>query len=234
MVEPPRYAEGPGEKERLALVGTLVSGLVHEVRNPLNAIRTHLEILGEDVARLEEGDGPAGRRIGRLVGEVDRLNRILTDFLEFARGGEVNRAPTDLSRLLAETATLIEPDADKNGVTVLLDAPETAAANVDPRAIKQVILNLALNGIKAMPGGGTLMIRLAESEDAWRIEVVDTGVGIEPKELPRIFDLFYSTHPGGTGIGLAMVKRMVEAHGGEVTVESEPGRGTAFRIRLPK
>lgn len=223
------------EPGRGAPVGALVSGLVHEVRNPLNAIRTNLEILGEDLARMEPGDGPHVRRVARLLGEVDRLNRILTDFLEYARGPEISPKETDLVRLLAETVTLIEPEAERAHVSVLAELPDRALlARVDPHAMKQVFLNLAMNALQAMPHGGTLMLRLRPgAPSGGEIEVADTGSGISPGDLPRIFDLFFTNRPGGTGIGLAVVKRLVEAHGGSVEVQSDPGRGSLFRIHLP-
>ncbi len=228
MVEPPKFSaiSAPG---RLADAAVLVSGLVHEIRNPLNAIRTNLEILGEDLARAEP-EGPGTRRVARLLSETDRLNRILSDFLEYARGSEIHPREADLGRIVVEVAGLFRPEAEKAGVVLLHETPDAPCLrNVDPHAMKQVLLNLATNALQAMPDGGTLMLRVKGGV----IEVADTGRGIPKEDLPRLFDLFYSNRPGGTGIGLAVVRRLVEAHGGVIEVQSETGKGTMFRICLP-
>jgi two-component system, NtrC family, sensor histidine kinase HydH len=234
----------PPSNEKLAYLGTLSSGLVHELRNPLNAIRANLQLMEEDMLREEKTEGPHTRRVRRLLGEVGRLDKILSDFLAFVRGDELRTRRQDLSALLQEVVTLITPQADGQGTVLLSDLAENLEADIDPEAIRQAILNLALNGLQAMPpnvdgksSGGTLMIRLARGMmgdgPAAVIDVIDTGRGIPPEAEARIFELFYTTREGGTGIGLAVVAKIIAAHGGEIRCESELGKGTSFKIRLP-
>lgn len=232
-------AEAPSS-EKLAFLGSLASGLVHELRNPLNAIRANLQLMEEDVVREEEGDGPHTRRVRRLLGEVGRLDKILSDFLAFVRGSELIFARVDLSALLQEVVTFLTPQADGQGVTVLPYLEENVVAEADGEAIRQAILNLAINGLQAMEGegrAGTLMLRLAQGDLKGRsaavIDVIDTGRGIPEDRLHRIFEHFYTTREGGTGIGLSVVSRIVTAHDGDIKCESESGRGTHFRIRIP-
>ncbi len=231
----------PPSQEKLADLGALTSGLVHELRNPLNAIKANLQLMEEDMVRDEGEDGPHGRRVRRLLSEVDRLDKILSDFLAFVRGGELRRRSVDLSNLLQDVVTLITPQADSQKTTVLSDLSESVTAEVDVEALKQAVMNLCMNGLQAIQDagapGGTLIVRLSRgqrgSEPAAVIEVTDTGRGIPREDLERIYDLFFTTRKGGTGIGLAVVSRIVSSHGGEIRCESEPGRGTSFRIRLP-
>jgi signal transduction histidine kinase len=226
----------PPTPERLAHLGALTSGLAHELRNPLNAIKANLELMEEDMLREEEGDGPHTRRVRRLLKEVGRLDRILSNFLAFVRGDEIRPRRADLSIILAEVVSLITPQADAQGVTILSDLSETLFASIDPEGMKQAIMNLAMNGLQAMeevPSGATLIIRLRRDACEAVIEVTDTGKGIPADRRERIFDLFFTTRQGGTGIGLAVVSRIIAAHGGSIACESEEGRGTSFRIRLP-
>jgi signal transduction histidine kinase len=202
----------------------------------LNAIKANLELMEEDMLREEEGDGPHTRRVRRLLKEVGRLDRILSNFLAFVRGDEIRPRRADLSIILAEVVSLITPQADAQGVTILSDLSETLFASIDPEGMKQAIMNLAMNGLQAMeevPSGATLIIRLRRDACEAVIEVTDTGKGIPADRRERIFDLFFTTRQGGTGIGLAVVSRIIAAHGGSIACESEEGRGTSFRIRLP-
>jgi signal transduction histidine kinase len=234
----------PPSSERLAYLGTLASGLVHELRNPLNAMRANLQLMEEDMLRDEEGEGPHTRRVRRLLGEVGRLDKILSDFLAYVRGDELRTQVRDLTALLQEVVTLITPQADGQGTVLLSDLQECVEGSIDSEAIRQAILNLALNGLQAMPpgpdgkpAGGTLMIRLARGETDGRpsaiIDVIDTGRGIPAEARAHIFDLFFTTREGGTGIGLAVVAKIIDAHGGDIRCESEEGKGSSFKIRLP-
>jgi len=228
--------------EKLAQIGTLTSGLAHELRNPLNAIKANLQLMEEDMLRLESGEGQHTRRVRRLLKEVGRLDKILTDFLLFVRSGEYKFEKTDLEALLHEVVSILQPQADAAGVMLLADLAEVTAP-VDAQAIKQAVMNLAINGLQAMDAiegeaaaparQKTLMLRLQRVEDHAVIEVIDTGRGIPAAEQPRVFELFYTSRRGGTGIGLAMVARTVQAHGGEIQCSSEEGKGTSFRMILP-
>lgn len=223
----------PPTSEKLALLGTITSGLVHEVRNPLNAIKANLQLMEEDMIREENGEGPHTRRVRRLLGEVARLDNILSDFLLFVREDTPRFVRADLSSVIEEVATLLTPQADSQGATILRDIPENIFAEVDPEAIKQALMNLALNALQAMDAPGTLMFRLREDDGAAVIDVIDTGRGIPKESLNRIFEHFFSTRPGGTGIGLSVVAKIVESHNGAIKCESEVGRGTSFKIVLP-
>ncbi len=229
-------SEAPSS-EKLAFLGSLASGLVHELRNPLNAIRANLQLMEEDMEREEEGEGPHTRRVRRLLGEVGRLDKILSDFLTFVRGADLKFTRVDLASLLQEVVTFITPQADAQGVAVLPYLQENIMAEVDGEAVRQAIMNLAINGLQAMEGSGTLMLRLSSGEwnggPAAVVDIIDTGKGIPPDRIQRIFEHFYTTREGGTGIGLSVVSRIVTAHDGDIKCESEPGRGTQFRIRLP-
>lgn len=228
--------------EKLAQIGTLTSGLAHELRNPLNAIKANLQLMEEDMLRLESGEGQHTRRVRRLLKEVGRLDKILTDFLLFVRSGEYKFEKTDLSALLHDVVSILQPQADAAGVMLLADLAEVTA-DVDAQSLKQAVMNLAINGLQAMepvegeaeaPGRQkTLMLKLQQAEANAVIEVIDTGRGIPAAEQSRVFELFYTSRRGGTGIGLAMVAKTVQAHGGEIQCSSEEGKGTSFRIILP-
>lgn len=241
---------GKPSADQLAHLGSLTSSLAHELRNPLNAIKANLQLMEEDLQRDESGDGPHTRRVRRLLGEVERLDRILSGFLAFVRGEELRFERRDLGLLLRDVVHLITPQADAEGVTVLADADASVEADVDAESLKQAILNLAMNGLQSMLDehgkarpGATLMLRLAEAatapEDAAVpgpvavLDVIDTGRGIPREEQGQIFELFYTTRDGGTGVGLAVVDRVVKGHRGAIRLESEPGRGTRFRLVLP-
>ncbi len=237
--------------EQLAHLGSLTSSLAHELRNPLNAIKANLQLMEEDLQREESGDGPHTRRVRRLLGEVERLDRILSGFMAFVRGEELQFQRRDLGLLLRDVIHLITPQADAEGAAVLADADATVEADVDAEALKQALLNLALNGLQSMQDpqgrarpGATLMLRLSEEEASPEfpsvegpvalIDVIDTGRGIPLSEQEQIFELFYTTRDGGTGVGLAVVERVIREHRGGIRLESEEGRGTRFRIALPK
>lgn len=236
---------------QLAHLGSLTSSLAHELRNPLNAIKANLQLMEEDLQREEDGEGPHTRRVRRLLGEVERLDRILSGFMAFVRGEELQFQRRDLGLLLRDVIHLITPQADAEGVTVLADADAMVEADVDAEALKQALLNLALNGLQSMQdargracSGATLMLRLSAVDSSPEfpsvegpialIDVIDTGRGIPPSEQAQIFELFYTTRDGGTGVGLAVVDRVIREHRGGIRLESEEGRGTRFHIALPR
>lgn len=217
---------------------------MHEVRNPLNAIKANLQLLEEDMVRQEQGDGPHTRRVRRLLKEVARLDNILTNFLDFVRGDEFRFAPCDLAQLMGEIVSLLTPQADDMGVTVFSELEEGLLAEVDKGALKAAIMNLTINGIQAMrpekhpraEGAGislTLIVRLRKSGESAIIEIIDTGPGIPEEIRDRIFDLFYTTRDGGSGIGLAVASKVVAGHEGTIMCSSELGKGTSFRIEIP-
>jgi two-component system sensor histidine kinase HydH len=169
-----------------------------------------------------------------IVGEVDRIDRVVTGLLELARPRAPHLEPTGLAPLLARALDFVDGQAREKGVRVHRDFPPAPPAHCDPEQIYQVALNLVVNAIQVLPPGGGLTVRTLPRWDGWvGFEVSDDGPGIPIELQERIFTPFFSTRPGGTGLGLALVQRMVQAHHGMVAVQSEPGRGTTFRVTLP-
>jgi signal transduction histidine kinase len=217
--------------ERLAAVGTMAAGLAHEVRNPLNSASLQLTVLER---RLEKGEGPERIiPIARIIkGEIDRLDRLVRDFLAFAKPHPLDLRPVDIPELVTAVRELIAPEAEAARVLVTVDAPAaTRAASGDAERLRQVMLNLTRNAIEAMHAqGGHLILRTRSSEATVTVEVEDDGPGF-PESLP-VFDAFFTTKDQGTGLGLALVHRIVTDHGGAIRVESRPGR-TCFSVSLP-
>jgi signal transduction histidine kinase len=260
---PDEELEGVGESfraisEKLAArsLGRLMAGVTHEVRNPLNAMAIHLELVREHLLRLQRNSrAPVGAVLGLdgreestpevtgarehldVIGsEIKRLDEVITGFVRFIRPEELQLGPVDVQLLIAEVIALVDPDARRNGITcraIVTDGlPELRA---DPALLRQALLNLALNACQAMPDGGTLRVTCrAASRGRVEIDVEDTGVGIPPENLQKIFDLYFTTKEKGSGIGLSMVYRIVQLHDGEVEVQSTPGRGTRFRLVFPQ
>ncbi len=242
MVETHREATsepGGGPNEFLTLVAR---GLAHEIKNPLSTMAINLTLLEEEF----EGDRAGGapelspkdkrclKRIGVLTREVSHLEGILDDFLRFARGGQVNRAPSDLVALVRELLDFTEPEHKASGIVVHVDLPDSLPlAMIDTEAIRRVLTNLFVNARHAMPGGGELIVQVRRAGPWAEIAVTDTGVGMDEDQLSRCFDLYWSTKRGGTGLGLSTVQRVVAEHGGTVRVLSDAGRGTSFTISLP-
>jgi signal transduction histidine kinase len=222
------------QAERLAELGTLTGGLAHEIKNPLSTVQLNLQLLQEDLLP----DNPAYQRIiSRLQTvrqETGRLRDILDDFLRYAGRIEITRQPIELNQLLEELVDFFTPQAQVHRVQLRLRrAPNDVVAPVDAKLIKQAVLNLMLNAIQAMPSGGELILSLSNSDGEAIIDVIDTGSGIAPDAMDKIFQAYYSTKRGGTGLGLAMAKRITEEHGGRLTVQSEPGKGSNFKLHLP-
>jgi len=215
---------------KLAALGKLMSGVAHEVKNPLNAMVLQLEILKTKLA----DQSAAQPQIEVLSAEVRRLDRVVKTFLDFTRQVEIRRAETDVESLIREVLTLAEPQARQNHVRLVLKAQGPYPPLwVDRDLVKQALLNLVLNGCQAMPAGGELTVRPHALGTKVQVEIIDQGVGIAPEKRDHIFSLFYTTKPGGTGVGLAMTFRIVQLHNGTIDFTSEVNRGTAFRVCLP-
>ena len=251
---------------KLAALGRLSAGVAHEVKNPLNAMMIHLELLRQQVsasarrpagssrakavARVEGGAEPralalaepppvdraeATQHVDIIANEIRRLDEVVQGFLKFTRPEDLKLQPVALGPLLDEIAPIVRPEADRVGVALDIDCNGAPDVNGDPAMLRQAFLNLALNACQAMPEGGTLRIH-CEASRGRRVSVsfTDTGVGIKPEHLQRIFDLYYTTKEKGSGIGLSMVFRTVQMHDGEIEVQSTPGAGTKFRVLLPQ
>ncbi len=218
--------------ERLAAVGRITAGVAHEVKNPLNSMRLWLENLKE--ALPPETDGMAQQAVHVLDVEIDRLDAVVKRFLDFARPMEVHLEPTQLADVLHEVLEIAKPQLQQANVQVAqlipIGVPE---AFVDRALFKQAVLNLVLNAAEAMPQGGQLQLTLSRRGEMAEITVGDTGKGIPLENRQKVFQLFFTTRPGGSGIGLASTFRIVQLHNGSIDFTSEVGRGTTFRIELP-
>ncbi|MGH9373582.1 MAG: ATP-binding protein [Vicinamibacterales bacterium] len=233
---------------KAAALGRLLAGVAHEVKNPLNAMTIHLELLKQKLGSIREpivvpaaGGGPGkvldlSKHVGIISSEIRRLDEVVAGFLKFARPEELKLQPIRLNHVLRDVVMTITPEAHRRRVTVKEENPSNVPEiNADQGMLMQAVLNLAINALQSMPDGGTLRLgcRLTSRR---RVElfVEDTGVGIEPENLPRIFDLYFTTKEKGSGIGLSMVFRIVQLHDGEVEVQSTPSRGTKFRLLFPQ
>jgi signal transduction histidine kinase len=223
------------QAERMAELGLLTGGLAHEIKNPLSTVQLNLQLLQEDLPADHPSFNRMASRLQTVQREAGRLRAILDDFLRYAGNIELDRQVTDLNELLEELADFVSPQAQLHRVQLRVRRSEAPApAAIDARLIKQALLNLALNAMQAMsPAGGELILCLEMSPLEARIDVIDTGPGIAREHLDKIFLAYYSTKRGGTGLGLPMTRRIVEAHGGRLDVCSEPGKGSQFTIRLP-
>jgi two-component system sensor histidine kinase HydH len=219
--------------ERLATVGNLAAAVAHEIRNPLSAISMGLQRLR---AEFEPAEREEYRRMVDLVqGEVRRLNAIVEEFLSLARPIELRPEPVPVAALLDEIRRLVEPQAGRAGIVVEETVPDSLPnLRADRDRIKQVLLNLVLNAIEAMPSGGRLTLGAAASGPALTLTVTDTGSGIPPDLLPRVFEPYVTSKTRGLGLGLAIARRIVEAHGGRIEAESGAGQGACFRVTLPR
>jgi signal transduction histidine kinase len=242
---------------KLAAFGRLMAGVAHEVKNPLNAMTIHLELLRSKLARQSiAGKADLSGRSSResaqavidapplpdvskhvdIIGkEIQRLDTVLNGFLKFARPDELKLQPLRLSDVISDVMTTVTPEAERMRVTVREECPrDLPEIKADPAMLRQALLNLALNAIQAMPNGGTLRIACHAERGSVEIDVEDTGVGIAPEHLQRIFDLYFTTKEKGSGIGLSMVYRIVQLHDGDVEVQSTPGVGTRFKLVFPQ
>jgi signal transduction histidine kinase len=218
--------------QKLAALGRLTSGVAHEVKNPLNAMRIHLELLK---ARLG-GTNPAAREnLDVIAHEIQRLDRVVQGFLKFVRPEELNLAPVDVGALLSEVARLMTPEAERARTRIAVDvAPELPPVSGDAGLLQQACTNLVTNAIQSMPDGGAVTLAAYRGTDgAIAVRVRDEGIGIPSDDLERIFRLYYTTKPQGSGIGLSMVYRIVQMHDGRIDVDSEVGRGTVMTMTLP-
>ena len=218
--------------ERLAALGRITAGVAHEVKNPLNSMRLWLENLKESLS--SDGDSASRQAVQVLDKEIDRLDQVVKRFLDFTRPMDVRLEATQLADLLKEVLEIAKPQLRKSNIQLAqllpIDVPEVY---VDRALLKQAVLNLVLNAAEAMPNGGQLRLVLSRRGEMAEITVGDTGKGIPPENQQKIFQLFFTTRPGGSGIGLASTFRIVQLHNGSINFTSEVGRGTTFRIELP-
>jgi PAS domain S-box-containing protein len=218
--------------KKLADLGRITSGIAHEVKNPLNAMVIHLEILR---SKVESGSGDPAPQMEILDSEIKRLDRVVQTFLNFTRPVDLHLAPIDLNTIVSQVVALASTEASERGVFIHEQlSPEPLLVKADADLLKQALLNVIINGCHAMPEGGPLKIAtLRNGDGSARVSVSDRGVGIPEEARERIFNLYYTTKKGGTGIGLAQAFRAVQLHGGTIGFNSAVGIGTTFEITLP-
>lgn len=216
---------------RIAMVGRLTAGVAHEMKNPLNAMTIHLELLKQKLAAGK----PASTHVEIIEQEIRRLDERIQGFLRFVRPDEVSFAPVPVARLLSSVLDAVQPEAQRAGVSINRGCTDPSLhVEGDAAQLRDVFLNLAQNAIQAMPRGGRLSVSCtALPNQRVRVRVEDTGVGIAPENLAKIFELYYTTKERGTGVGLSMVYRTIQVHNGEIDVESTVGVGTTFIVVLP-
>jgi two-component system sensor histidine kinase HydH len=220
--------------QRWAEVGTFTGGLAHEIKNPLSTVLLNLQLLQEDLDSTDPAYSRLSARLSTVSREAARLRDILDDFLRFAGKLELRKAKVDLNAVLEELVDFFTPQAQLSRVQLRFNPRSSPVmVEVDPRLIKQTILNLLINALHAMPNGGELILTAGTTENSAVVDVIDTGSGIPAEAIDKIFQAYYSTKKGGTGLGLAMAQRIVREHGGQLSVSSEPGKGSDFRLTLP-
>ncbi len=225
----------------------LTGELAHEIKNPLSTVKVNLTLMKEALEDIDLAEAQRGhldtcqhaitramRKIGIIRKETDRLEQIVDGFLQYVREPELQLATVDLNELVSDMIDFYWPQASSHSLTLRhMLASQPLRCRVDAGALKQTLLNLFINAQQACEDGGELMVRTSKRGDRVVLQVSDTGRGIAPEELSKIFRPYYSSRPGGTGLGLPTAKKMVEAHGGTIEVHSEPGKGTSFTIELP-
>jgi PAS domain S-box-containing protein len=216
---------------RLSASGRLTRGVAHEVKNPINAIVLHLQLLQN---KLQRADPDTQRHMEIIGDEIHRLDRVVQTLVDFTRPRELRLQETDMRKILEDVSVLAAPEADQHGIRLQQELPDQPLlVKVDPDLIKRAVLNLVLNGIQAMDQGGTLTLVAKRKDDAIVTEVHDQGSGIPPEVQDKIFELYFTTKEEGSGIGLAQTYQIMEWHYGKVDFESNAGAGTTFRLHLP-
>jgi PAS domain S-box-containing protein len=223
------------DAEALSAMGSLALGLAHEVRNPLNAAVLQLHLLARGVDRLtdEKARATMRSRVTIIEGEIARLERLLTEFLELARPRGIRHEPVDVSRLVEEVLEFQAEAFNDHHVELKATIAPACVATGDAEKLRQVLINLVVNALDAMPESGTLSVEVSAARPVVAIEIGDSGAGIDPRILPEIFDPFFTTKEAGTGLGLSIVRKIVDQHGGRIELDSRPGRGTRVRVELP-
>ena len=216
---------------RLAAIGRLTSGVAHEVKNPINAIVVHLEVLRQ---KMKEIDPDTRRHVDVISSEIQRLDRVVQTLVDFTRPVELRLNDMDLRKLVEDVVSLASPAAEKHNVLIEREAaPDALPVRIDGDLVKQAILNIVLNGVQAMPEGGTLRLTVKRDGDSALISVRDQGAGIPENIRDKVFNLYFTTKTGGSGIGLAMAYRVVQLHHGSVEFTSIIDHGTTFYLRFP-
>jgi signal transduction histidine kinase len=218
--------------EQYAELAELAGSFIHEIKNHLSTLGLNLQLLAEDFEDPQSHrERRALSRIQRLQGECQHLVDVANDFLRFAHVKDLVLSPTDLGKVLEEMIDFFGPTARVANIDIKCYVPsDLPPVPLDREMFKQAVLNLMLNAEQAMPAGGELTIQAAHEPQGVSLSLIDTGQGMAPDVLARIFQPFFSTRQGGTGLGLPTTRKIIEAHGGRIEVQSEPGKGTKFSI----
>jgi len=221
--------------QQVAELAELAGGFIHEIKNHLSTLRLNLQLLSEDFQEPQsQRERRALERINRLENECQHLVDISNDFLRFARVQDLELTPTHLPEVVEELVDFFSPMARAGGIEIKSYLPANLPqVGLDRDLFKQALLNLLLNAQQAMSGGGMLTIQARQESDEVCLDLIDTGKGMSAEVLAHAFQPFYSTHNGGSGLGLPTTRKIIEAHGGRIEVQSEPGRGTKFTLHLP-
>jgi len=221
--------EAVRRSDRLAALGQLSAGLAHELRNPLGTIKASSDMLGKTLSAENE----VAREVAGFIGsEVERANSLITRFLQFARPLELRAETADLTATVDHSIAMVAREAP-NVAVYKNYAPEIAPFVFDAELLERVFYNLVLNAAQATPPGGAVTVKIRARGNTAEVSVIDRGEGIDPKNLKSIFNPFFTTKPAGVGLGLAIVAKIVDEHGGKIAVDSEPGKGSIFRVLLP-
>jgi signal transduction histidine kinase len=232
-----RDAEGATEVEsqlqvvsRLEAINRLTGGVAHEIKNPLNAIAARVAL----IESIIEGDAEAEKEIRIVADEIHRLDRVVRTFLDFTQPLQLSREELDLSALTEGVVAAVEPDARNRGVSLRCSGePGAVWARGDRDLLHQALLNIIVNAVEATPAGGQVHVEAFVSDGACRLRITDTGSGIPEPVKNKIFQLYFTTKSGGSGIGLAVAYRSLQLHGGDIKVESQVGEGTSFELTIP-
>ncbi len=215
-------------------ISAWAGALAHEIRNPLNTMKINLQLLEEEWQEGNASTEKVQKRFIVLNKEIIRLEQILNSFLRYARLPKPNFERNNVSVLINELLDFTEPEAQQLNIRINKiienNLPETY---LDSQQIKQALLNIIINAYQSMPDGGDLIIKASKADSNIKIEIIDSGEGIPPESIDRLFDLFYSTKENGTGLGLSIAKRIVDLHNGEISVQSQEGKGSNFTVILP-
>jgi two-component system, NtrC family, sensor histidine kinase HydH len=216
-------------------IARLAGGLAHEIKNPLSTIRLNMELLAEDFRTSEAArDRRAMRKIDLVQRECQRLQDLLDGFLDFAKVRRLKLEPCDLNAQVAQVLDFFRPKAQEGRIEIAdYLSSDLATVLLDRESFRGALLNLVLNAQQAMPDGGQLVVRTHNTAHGVALDLIDTGVGMDAEAQVHAFDAFYSTKSGGSGLGLPTTRKIIEAHGGQISLQSEVGRGTQFTISLP-
>jgi signal transduction histidine kinase len=227
--------ETPQAADPWSQVVTLAAGLAHEIKNPLSTISLNLQLLQEDwQAAQTPREKRTLKRLGTLQRETGRLADLLEDFLRYARAESLELQPCELNPIVQEVLDFVEPQAARQHIEIRFHAePHLPAVRADPKLLKQALLNLVINAEEAMSHGGELLLSTRRDGQWVQLDITDTGTGIPAEHLPRIFNVYFSTKEGGSGLGLPTARRVLDRHHATIDVESEPHKGTHFTIRIP-